>query len=176
MAIAEQTTLASEQAERGRASAPEQRICVAGAGRAVDAGGSGGAVDAGGPSTGLHRWTATALALLGLAMVPWVIVLHTGLPATAVASRWAWTWTGLDSLEALALFSTGMLLRRRNGRTALAAMVSSTLLVVDAWFDTMTAAPGSDFTIAVAMAVCAELPLAAVCATLAVRASPHPGS
>ncbi len=39
--------------------------------------------------------------------------------------------------------------------------------MVDAWFDTVTAAPGEELAAAVAMALCAELPLAAVCTALA---------
>ena len=43
--------------------------------------------------------------------------------------------------------------------------------MVDAWFDTMTAATHRDLVSALAMAGCAELPLAAVCAAMAVRAT-----
>lgn len=113
------------------------------------------------------RWVGPLLLGLGLAMVPWVIYLHTSLPATAHAARWAWAWTGLDVLEAISLVFTGQLLRRRDARASLTAMSASVLLVVDAWFDTMTAASGPDLLSAAAMAVGAELPLAAVCAVLA---------
>ncbi|NUP38912.1 MAG: hypothetical protein HOY76_18325, partial [Streptomyces sp.] len=46
------------------------------------------------------------------------------------------------------------------------------LLVVDAWFDTVTAAPGAELVAALAMAVGAELPLAALCAVLALKRAP----
>ncbi|ATY11612.1 hypothetical protein CU254_14945 [Amycolatopsis sp. AA4] len=124
----------------------------------------------------LLRRTATVLTVLGLAMVPWLVFLHTELPATAQAAHWAWTWTGLDSLEALGLLSTGLLLKRGDRRACLTSAATAALLVVDAWFDTMTAAPGADFTMAVLMAVLAELPLAAACAVLATRAFPRPGA
>jgi hypothetical protein len=52
----------------------------------------------------------------------------------------------------------------------LAATTTATLLVIDAWFDTTTAVAGSDLAEAATMALCAELPLAALCAWLAVRA------
>ncbi|MFC6600134.1 hypothetical protein [Kitasatospora paranensis] len=107
-------------------------------------------------------------------MIPWLAFLHTGLPATAQASHWAWTWTGLDSFEALGLLSTGLLLRRGDCRAGLTSAAASALLLVDAWFDVMTAAPGSDVKLAVLMAVFAELPLAMVCAFLATRAIPRP--
>ncbi|MDH6113703.1 hypothetical protein P3T36_007225 [Kitasatospora sp. MAP12-15] len=119
------------------------------------------------------RRVATALTVLGLAMIPWLFVLHTGLPATAQASHWAWTWTGLDTLEAIGLLSTGLLLRRGDQRACLTAAATSTLLLIDAWFDTMTATPGTDLLTAELMAAFVELPLAAACATLAIRTFPR---
>ncbi|MGW2962910.1 hypothetical protein ACWDGI_31250 [Streptomyces sp. NPDC001220] len=113
--------------------------------------------------------------MLGLAMIPWLVFLYTGLPATAQASHWAWTWTGLDSFEALGLLSTGLLLRRGDRRACLTSAATSALLLVDAWFDTMTAAPGPDFQLAVLMAVFAELPLTVACAVLATRTLTRPG-
>ena len=118
---------------------------------------------------------ATVLIVLGLAMVPWLVVLHTCLPGTAESAHWAWAWTGLDSLEAAGLLGTGLLLRRGDLRACLTAAATATLLLVDAWFDTMTAAPGADLTSAVLMAVCAELPLAGACAVLATRTFPRLG-
>ncbi|GAA1034122.1 MULTISPECIES: hypothetical protein [Amycolatopsis] len=123
----------------------------------------------------LLRRAATVLTVLGLAMIPWLVFLHTELPSTAQAAHWAWMWTGLDSLEALGLLSTGLLLRRGDRRACLTAAATSALLLADAWFDIMTAAPGPDFTLAVLMAVFAEVPLAVVCAVLATRALPRPG-
>lgn len=121
------------------------------------------------------RRAATVLTVLGLAMIPWLVFLHNGLPATAQALHWAWTWTGLDSFEALSLLCTGLLLRRGDRRACLTSAATSATLLVDAWFDTMTAAPGSDFKLAVLMAVFAELPLAVACTVLAIRAFPRPG-
>ncbi|MEU8870589.1 hypothetical protein AB0D24_05375 [Streptomyces javensis] len=74
---------------------------------------------------------------------------------------------GLDALEALGPLSTAALRRRGDGRHRLTAAATGALLVVDAWFDTVTAASGGELAAAVAMALCAELPLAAVCTALA---------
>lgn len=40
---------------------------------------------------------------------------------------------------------------------------------MDAWFDVTTSAPGGARATALALAVCAELPLAAACAAVATR-------
>ncbi|MEU1669455.1 hypothetical protein ABZ547_38950 [Streptomyces sparsogenes] len=108
----------------------------------------------------------------GAALLPWLVVLATTLPPTARVGHWNAAWAGLDALEALGLLATGLLRRRGDGRHRLTAAATCALLVVDAWFDTVTAAPGAELYAAVAMAVCAELPLAAVCAALALRKAP----
>jgi hypothetical protein len=107
------------------------------------------------------------LVACGLALLPWLYVLATGLPATATAAHWPVAWVGLDALEALGLIATGLFAARGDRRHALTAAATATLLAVDAWFDTTTAAPGGDFATAVAMALGAELPLAALCGRLA---------
>jgi hypothetical protein len=120
------------------------------------------------------RWAGFALVGCGLALLPWLFVLANDLPATATAAHWSLAWVGLDTLEALGLITTGLLATRRDPRRALAATATATLLVVDAWFDLTTAGRGGDFTSAVAMAAGAEVPLAALCVAMAMRALPRP--
>lgn len=105
-------------------------------------------------------------------MLPWLFVLGTTLPTRTTAQHWNMAWVGLDSLEALGLICTGLLLYRRDPRAGLTAAATATLLLVDAWFDVLTAAPGTDRIIAVLMAAGAELPIAALCVYLAVRLFP----
>ncbi|WP_325117334.1 MULTISPECIES: hypothetical protein [Streptomyces] len=102
----------------------------------------------------------------GVALVPWLYVLARTLPSTARVGHWNVAWVGLDALEALGLLTTAALRRRGDDRHRLTAAATGALLVVDAWFDTVTAAPGGELA-AVALALCAELPLAAVCTALA---------
>lgn len=125
------------------------------------------------PARGMRR-AGWLLVACGLGLLPWLYVLATGLPATATAAHWPVAWVGLDALEALGLIATGLLAARGDRRHALAAAATATLLVVDAWFDTTTAAPGGDFATAAAMALGAELPLAALCGRLALRVLGRP--
>ncbi|MFF4800034.1 hypothetical protein ACFY1U_16755 [Streptomyces sp. NPDC001351] len=123
---------------------------------------------------GARRWyhrcrTEHVLVGCGVALLPWLVVLAKGLPATTTAAHWNTAWVGLDSLEATGLIATGLLAARGHPLHALTASATATLLVADAWFDTMTAAPGGDQLSALAMAFGAELPLAALCGALAVR-------
>ena len=117
-----------------------------------------------------QRYAGWAFIGAGAAMIPWLFMLASELPA----QHWNTVWVGLDGLEALGLASTGLLLRRQDSRAALTAAATATLLAMDAWFDVLTSAPGADRAVAIAMAAGAELPLAARCAYLAVRL--HPGS
>jgi len=116
------------------------------------------------------RRTERLLVGCGLALLGWLYVLATHLPATATAAHWPIAWVGLDALEAIGLIATGLLAARGDRRHPLAGAATATLLAVDAWFDTTTAAPGADFATAVVMALGAELPLAALCGRLALRA------
>ncbi|MEV5754345.1 hypothetical protein AB0L00_41575 [Actinoallomurus sp. NPDC052308] len=109
----------------------------------------------------------------GLALLPWLFVLATSLPATATAAHWRVAWVGFDMLEALSFVATGVLVIRRDARACLTAMVTATLLVADAWFDVSTAAPGADQLTAVAMAALLEIPLAVFSVVLAFRMLPR---
>ncbi|WP_377271694.1 hypothetical protein [Peterkaempfera sp. SMS 1(5)a] len=122
------------------------------------------------PASQRVRRAGRLLVTCGLVLLPWLCVLATGLPATATAAHWPLAWIGLDALEAAGLIVTGVLASRGDVRHALAATATATLLVIDAWFDTTTATAGSDLDMAAAMACCAELPLAALCVWLAIRA------
>ncbi|GAA1964839.1 hypothetical protein [Catenulispora subtropica] len=127
-------------------------------------------VDSAATSRGTRR-IGRLLVASGLGLLPWMYVLAAGLPAVMTAPRWPAAWIGLDVLEAAGLIATGLLASRGDHRHALAAAATAALLVVDAWFDTMTATSTSDLGAAIAMALCPELPLAAVCGWLAIRAS-----
>jgi hypothetical protein len=107
------------------------------------------------------RWPAYLLVVSGVALVPWLVILAVTRPSMTVA------WVGMDAMEALALIATGLLALRGHPLRGAAAAATAALLVVDAWFDTTTAASTPALLAAVAMAVVAELPLAALCLRLA---------
>ncbi|MEV6730464.1 MULTISPECIES: LPXTG cell wall anchor domain-containing protein [unclassified Streptomyces] len=116
---------------------------------------------------------ATLLSGAGVALLPWMVVLAKTLPQTAEVSNWSTAWIGLDAMLAAGLSGTGLLLRRHDPRAAPLAAATAALLVMDAWFDVTTSAPGGARATAVALAVCAELPLAAACAAIAARRPHH---
>ncbi|MFK8909097.1 hypothetical protein [Streptomyces sp. YS-3] len=112
---------------------------------------------------------ATLLTGAGVVLVPWMVVLAKTLPSTVEVSNWPLAWIGLDAALAAGLAGTGVLLRRGDPRAQAAAAATGALLVMDAWFDITTSPPGPQLATAVALAVCAELPLAVACGAVARR-------
>jgi hypothetical protein len=119
-------------------------------------------------------WLGRGILLAGLGMIPWAFILASTLPSTIKAETWPAAWAGLDGMEAAGLITTGVALTRRYRWVCLAAGVTSALLVVDAWFDITMSAPGSAVMTAIAMAIFPELPMAGLCAALAVWNAPVP--
>jgi hypothetical protein len=107
----------------------------------------------------LRRARLVALAVGGF-LLPWIVVLGAVLPATAQVQHWGLAWTGLDGAEAAAALVTAMLLARGDHRASLSAAAGGTLLLIDAWFDVCTSAPGAEHAMALAEATFVELPLA----------------
>jgi hypothetical protein len=122
------------------------------------------------PPALLRRGQLVALAV-GTFLLPWCVLLGLTLPAADDAQHWSLAWAGLDCAEAVAALATAVLLRRADPRAGLAAVACGTLLLVDAWFDVCTSAPGLDHAMAVAEACCLELPLAAAAFWLALSAT-----
>ncbi len=100
--------------------------------------------------------------LIAVALVPWTVWLFLDLPDRELADNWSLAWSGFDIGLAVCLAGTGILLARRSNFSSLFAAMSGALLLTDAWFDVLTSR-GGNFVLAVAMAVCLELPLAAIC-------------
>jgi hypothetical protein len=113
-------------------------------------------------------------------LVPWIWVLIEQLHGQAGKRSFESSWVGLDILEAVCLLVVARLLSRRHRATSPAAAATAAVLCMDAWFDTMSAAPQLAYAEALAMAWLAELPLAALlawtaCYTLTWAAPRQPG-
>jgi hypothetical protein len=108
------------------------------------------------------RWIFPLFVVLSLAMVPWIAFLAVELPDEHLTTHWQLIWIGLDTGEAVTLAATGVAVARRSLWTPVFATATGTLLLVDAWFDVVSAS-GRELAAAVVMAACLELPLAALC-------------
>ncbi|GID13931.1 hypothetical protein [Actinocatenispora rupis] len=121
----------------------------------------------GGPG---RRLVGTAFGVAAVVMVPWMLMLSRTLPESTRARHWSLAWIGFDAVLAIGLAATGFLAWRRHSGLVVAATATGTLLVVDAWFDVITSAPGADLTQALLLATCCELPVAAACLTVGLLA------
>jgi hypothetical protein len=111
------------------------------------------------------RWAGPAFVLFSVIMVPWTIYLAYSLPSRRLSPHYDIAWAGFDVMLLLVLAATGYFALRRSPYLAIAAAVTATMLVVDAWFDIMTS-PRSEVLQAITLAILIELPLAGLCAWL----------
>ena len=110
---------------------------------------------------------APVFGALAVGLLVWTGFLAVTLPRRHVAVNWNVAWAGFDVALAVVLFLVAYGALRRRTWVQSAAAAAATLLVVDAWFDVVTAANGWDKVEAVALALSSELPLALVCSWIA---------
>jgi hypothetical protein len=116
------------------------------------------------------RWVAPLAAICAIGLVPWIVYLALALPSHARSAHYDIAWVGFDIGMLLALVSLAYCALRRSPLTELAASVTATLLVSDAWFDVVTTSKSDEMVFSILSAVFIELPLAALCVWVAVNA------
>jgi hypothetical protein len=116
----------------------------------------------------LVRWVGIFFIACFLGLIPWTWYLATTLPGRQISSHYDIAWTGFDVMLAAVLLATGICVLLRSPFLAVTAAAASCFLVIDAWFDIMTA-PGDQVLLALVMAAVAELPLAVACGWLSYR-------
>jgi hypothetical protein len=114
----------------------------------------------------LPRWMTILLALVAVALVPWIFYLTFTLPSRHVTFHYDLAWVGFDIALVVSFAATAWAAFRGSQWLVPLAAVTGTMLVCDAWFDVVTSQSGGEMWEAVAEAALAELPLAAVCALI----------
>ena len=110
-----------------------------------------------------------ALMTLGAAvLVPWTAYLGVSMPNRYVARHWTLTWVGFDVVLIVMFGSTAVLGLLRRQLVVVAAFSSGVLLLCDAWFG-ITTANAHDRPVSIATAVLAEVPIAVLLMTSALR-------
>jgi hypothetical protein len=117
------------------------------------------------------RVVAPIFALLALGLVVWTGFLAVTLPNRHVAQNWNVAWAGFDLGLAVVLSLVAYGALRQRTWVATAAGAAAALLIVDAWFDVTTAAPGWDKLEAIVLACTSEIPLALGCLWIAGNAA-----
>jgi hypothetical protein len=117
--------------------------------------------------TAAPRWLPPLLAVVGVLLIPWALLLAYRLPARHTSHHWDLAWVGFDVALAAALAATGIGIARGERWARTAATVAATLLLCDAWFDNVLANGIDEHFEAALEAVLVELPLALLCVWLA---------
>ena len=123
--------------------------------------------------TALHlpRWALLLYAAVALALAPWIIYLSITLPRRHVVTHWDIAWAGFDCILLLSIVCTVATSIRRSAWFILACTATATLLIIDAWFDILTAHAGKQFMGSILFAGLAEIPLAIISLLLTIRVS-----
>lgn len=93
-------------------------------------------------------------------LIPWTLYLAVTLPKRTVDTHYRGAWVGFDLLLVGAIVLTAYYAFRVDTRVQLPATATATLLLVDAWFDVMTAGGRKATATALLMALCVEVPAA----------------
>jgi len=104
-----------------------------------------------------------------VALIPWTLIYITQLPDRHTTEHWNVAWTGFDVLLACALGVTAWSALRERAMLIVGLIVSSALLVCDAWFDVATSIGTDDQMTTLTTALAVELPLALYFAVLTRR-------
>ena len=116
----------------------------------------------------MRRHRVLLVAFSAAVLVPWTAYLGVSLPDRYVARNWTLTWVGFDVVLMIMFAATALLGLLRRQLVVLAAFTSGILLLCDAWFD-ITTAHGNDRLVSITTAVLAEVPIAILLISSALR-------
>ena len=118
----------------------------------------------------IPKWVVRLFAGAALLLVPWIVWLSYSLPISHLDLHWNLAWTGFDWAVVCSLALTAYFAWRKSGWVVVAATATATLLLTDAWFDTLAARVGPEYAVSLVSATCAEVPLALLSLWVAYRA------
>jgi hypothetical protein len=108
------------------------------------------------------NWVAKAYLFMAIVLLPWTIYLGLSLPRHHLSNHWDVSWAGLDVGLIVSMLTTGILAKMESVWIVIFSSTTGSLLLVDAWFDTMSERASFQFHQALFSAIVFEIPLAAV--------------
>lgn len=112
-------------------------------------------------------WVGVVYGVLAIITILWAMYLAIELPQDHLSNHWDLAWVGFDVGLGLALAATAWMAVKRSKLLIMAATITATILLVDAWFDIATARGGSQLYQSIALAVLGEIPLSIISYRLA---------
>ncbi len=119
----------------------------------------------------IPTWAAVLYGAAGGVLIPWTVSLAQSLPERHVARHWDAAWVGFDIFMIFLLLLTAVLALGKNIYVVVTSSALGTILLIDAWFDVLTAKPGHEQRESLLFALLIELPLAILTFYLAVNAT-----
>lgn len=110
------------------------------------------------------------LRIAGFLLAPWIVYLAVQWINAGGKRDFDGSWIGLDLAELGGMFLVARLIRLQHRTASPVAAATGTLLILDAWFDYMSAMPKLESLEAWVMALFAELPLGVLMLWVAWRA------
>lgn len=114
------------------------------------------------------HWLPVLYGSVCLFLIPWTAALAYVLPPKYVSHHWDIAWSGFDTALVLIFAATAFLAVKKSSWTAISATILGTLLLVDAWFDSLTSKAGHDVHLA-GLGAIFEISLALISYILAFR-------
>ena len=109
------------------------------------------------------------LALCCLGLIPWTIGLAVTLPRNYLVDNWPLAWVGFDTILLGCLGTTAWALWKQRQVAVVTSMVTSVLLLCDAWFDVVTAHSGRCLVLSITTAVLGEIPIGVLLGLISIR-------
>lgn len=119
----------------------------------------------------IPTWAALVYGAAGAILIPWTYQLAHELPERHLSGHWNAAWVGFDSFMIVLLLATAILALSKSIYVVLTGSALGTVLLIDAWFDIVTAKAGSEQRGAILFALIIELPLALLTFYLAIFAT-----
>jgi len=118
----------------------------------------------------LPRWLGPFAICFLAGFLPWIVYMSLTIPSRSHTSHYDVAWIGFDCAMWVVIGLLAFCAFTGRAATGAFAAVAATMLLLDGWFDVTTSQGGGQFVSALILALCAELPLAIVCAWAAVNA------
>jgi hypothetical protein len=136
--------------------------------RALSVPAPGQSLPAGGTSPFRGRMVCF-LAVCCLGLIPWTIGLAVTLPRNYLVDNWPLAWVGFDTILLGCLGTTAWALWKQRQVAVVTSMVTSVLLLCDAWFDVVTAHSGRCLVLSITTAVLGEIPIGILLGLISIR-------
>jgi hypothetical protein len=101
----------------------------------------------------LPKWAIGLYVIMAIVLVPWTINLASTLSPQHIEGHWDKVWVGFDFIMLCNTLLTLWFMVKRVVWVVVSASALGTLLLIDAWFDIMTARGGQEIREAVLYAV-----------------------